>query len=86
MTDAEALLATGAHILDATDALAKTPPDLKVARSALEAALEIVQALSDPPNPYADRALRPGLGPNTRDEHRDGVALRSTPHPESHDV
>lgn len=92
MTDADAVRAAAAHILDASEALAKHPADLKVAHSALEAALEIVEALQAPPNPYADKTLRPGLSVGEAAARGmiappgDGIALTTTPHPEPRDV
>jgi hypothetical protein len=36
-------------------------PDLKIVEKLLSDALSFVLALQEPPNPYADKALRPGL-------------------------
>lgn len=48
-------------INQAKDALEMEDPDLRVVEKLLADALNLACALNEPPNPYADPALRPGL-------------------------
>jgi|HubBroStandDraft_5_1064220.scaffolds.fasta_scaffold188961_2 hypothetical protein len=41
--------------------LKNDPPDLRIAERLLGDALNLMVELTDPPNPYADPKLRPGL-------------------------
>ena len=49
-------------MLDHVDrALAHAEPDMKIVEKLLSDALNLAVELNEPANPYADRALRPGL-------------------------
>lgn len=68
-------------------------PDFVILQKLLSDALYLAEMLCEPPNPYADKALRPGLTVGEAaatgmiaPPNPDGVALRSTSHPESNDV
>ncbi|HLY78741.1 MAG TPA: hypothetical protein VKQ70_05170 [Caulobacteraceae bacterium] len=49
-------------MLDHVERTLKTdPPDLRIAEKLLSDALNLMLELVEPPNPYADPKLRPGL-------------------------
>jgi hypothetical protein len=68
----------------ATRTLEMADPDLVIVEKLLSDALNLAMALREPPNPYADTRLRPGL--RVGDAGDDGIALTHIPHPESPDV
>ena len=51
-------------------------PDLRIVEKLLADALTLAVELNEPPDPYADKTLRPGLRAG------DGPALVVTPHPQ----
>jgi len=66
-------------------ALEMADPDLKIVERLLSDAVSLAVEMNEPPNPYADKGLRPGLGRydlNTDTVRDDGVALQSVSHPE----
>lgn len=42
-------------------ALAADEPDMRVVKALLSDALQLAMDMTDPPDPYADKTLRPGL-------------------------
>jgi hypothetical protein len=60
-------------------------PDMKIVEKLLSDALSLAAEINEPPNPYADQTVRPGLNyidPRAKfHEPDDGVALTSASHP-----
>jgi hypothetical protein len=85
MADAKQINRLKLMLDHAKRALEMAEPDMRIVEKLLGDALSLAAEINEPPDPYADRTLRPGLAQSAGNvgavDPGDGVQLTSVSHP-----